>query len=98
MQLDFPYPDNPGWKRTATSQAAAEQAKPTKPLDYHRVLCALEEAPDGLTADEIAGVYGEVFNRFRPRCSELRLQGKIEETGSTRPSYLGNQQIVWRLK
>jgi hypothetical protein len=98
MQLNFLYPDNPGWQRTATSRAAAVQVKPTKSLDHRRVLDALEEAPDGLTADEIAAIYGEVFNKFRPRCSELRLHGKIEETGSIRPSYLGNQQIVWRLK
>ena len=96
-QLIFPYPTNPGYKRTLTSQAAAEQARSTKNKDYHRVLDALGEAPDGLTADEIAAAYGEIYNKFRPRCSELRLHGKIEESGRTRASFLGNQQIVWRL-
>ena len=97
MQLQFPYPDNPGWKGTQTSRDAAEQIKETKLADYKLVFVALKANPAGLTADEIAAVYDERYIKFRPRCSELKKRGLIEPTGKRRPSYLGTQQDVLRL-
>jgi len=98
QQIEFTYPINPGWKGTQTSKDAAVEKKSTKKLDYKKVLAALEANPTGLTADEIASFYGEVFIKYRPRCSELKKLGKIEPTGDKRPSQFGNNQDVLRLK
>lgn len=97
MQMQFPYPDNPGWKGTQTSRVAAEQKKETRLADYKLVFVALKANPAGLTPDEIAAIYDERYIKFRPRCSELKKRGLIEPTGERRPSYLGTQQDVLRL-
>ncbi len=98
MQLQFPYPDNPGWKGTQTSRDAAEANKETRLADYKLVFVALKTNPDGLTADEIAEMHGERYMKFRPRCSELKKRGLIEPTGERRPSALGSMQDVLRVK
>ena len=97
MQIDFGYPDNPGYKGQMTSKDAAIKKKETKKHDQYQVLIALSASEAGLTADEVAGIYGEVFLKYRPRFSELRKLGVIEDTGDRRPSALGNNQIVWRV-
>ena len=99
MQIDmnFSYPHNPGYKSQITSKDAAKKKKQTKKHDQLKVLRALSASPSGLTADEVAGIYGEVFLKYRPRFSELRKLGVIEDTGDRRPSALGNNQIVWRV-
>ena len=99
MQIDmnFSYPHNPGYKSQITSKDAAKKKKQTKKHDQLQVLRALSASPSGLTADEVAGIYGEVFLKYRPRFSELRKLGVIEDTGDRRPSALGNNQIVWRV-
>ena len=96
--FQFPYPDNPGWKGTQTSKDAADQKKETKITDQAMVFVALKNHPDGLTPDEIAAVYGENYIKFRPRCSELKKNGRLEATGERRPSHLGTKQDVLRLK
>ena len=97
MDMDLPYPANPGYKGQLTSKEAAREKKSTKALDQTMVLLALAAAPDGLTADEVAEIYGHVFIKYRPRFSELRKAGKIEDSGTRRDSYLGKPQIVWVL-
>ena len=97
MQMDFSYPDNPGYKGQLTSKAAAENKKSTKAFDQHRVLQALKASDNGMTPDEVAAVYGEIFLKYRPRFSELKALGKIRDTGERRTSALGNPQTVWRL-
>ena len=98
MQTEFQYPVNPGYKNNTTSREAAAKQKSTLSKNQKLVLEALKAHPEGLTPDEIAAVYGEVFNKFRPRCTELKLLGKITETEIIRPSYLGENMYVVRLK
>ena len=97
MDMDLPYPANPGYKGQLTSKEAAREKKSTKALDQTMVLLALAAAPDGLTADEVAEIYGHIFMKYRPRFTELRKLGKIERTGDQRPSFLGSPQDVYRL-
>ena len=94
MQLNFTYPDNPGFKGTLTSMEAAEQVKPTKQRDQDRVIAALREVPEGLTADEIATVYDEGYVKFRPRCSELKALGRIRSKGKRPSIFTGNNQDI----
>tara|TARA_R100000808_G_scaffold24138_1_gene54858 strand:+ start:4840 stop:5268 length:429 start_codon:yes stop_codon:yes gene_type:complete len=96
-EMELPYPANPGYKGQLTSKEAAREKKSTKKLDQTMVLLALSSAPDGLTADEVAEIYGHVFIKYRPRISELRKAGKIKDSGTRRDSYLGKPQIVWVL-
>ena len=98
MQMNFRYPYNPGYKGQQTSKDAAKDKKSSKNIDQLQVVQALKNAQEGLTADEVAQVYGEVFTKYRPRFSELRKNGVIQDTGERRPSYLGKQQIVWELR
>ena len=98
MQLTFEYPVNPGWKGTQTSKDAAEEKKSTKAKDQQCVLDTLAAHQNGLTADEIANLHGEIYTKYRPRCSELKKLGKITSSGERRPSYLGTHQDVLRLK
>jgi hypothetical protein len=98
MQMNFSYPDNPGFKGTVTSMEAAEKAKPTKQRDQELVIQALKTAPEGLTADEIAAVYDSIFNRFRPRVSELKALGRIQTRGRRPSCATGNNQDVLVLR
>ena len=91
------YPNEPGWKGTLTSKEAAERKISTRARDINKVLQALQESPEGLTADEIAFKYGEIFNKFRPRCSELKNKNLIEPTGERRKTFTGGNQDVLRL-
>ena len=86
MQLNFTYPDNPGFKGTLTSMEAAEQVKSTKQRDQDLVVAALK--------DEIAKVYDQIFNKYRPRCSELKALGRIKVRGRRPSCTTGNNQDV----
>lgn len=100
MAIDFSYPHNPGYKGQLTSKEAAENKKSTKAQDTLNVIAALDVAgPDGLTADEVALIYGfdRQYTKFRPRFSELAKLGLIEPTGEKRDSYVGQPMMVYRL-
>lgn len=49
-----------------------------------------------LTADEIAQALGENILSVRPQVTLLVKEGKIEETGETRPNESGRFAMVWR--
>jgi len=96
-QIELPYPATAGYKNTQTSKDAALKVTGKRETDWARVIAALKSHPAGLTADEIAEVYGEVFNKFRPRCSELKLRGVIEVVpGDGRPTHSGQKQDILR--
>lgn len=60
-----------------------------------RCLDALARHGD-LTADECATILGESVLAIRPRMSELRKTGLIEDTGTRRPNLSGHSATVWR--
>jgi predicted ArsR family transcriptional regulator len=60
------------------------------------VLDRLRLHAHGATADEIATELGESVLSVRPRVSELRALGEIEETGERRVNESGRRAIVWR--
>lgn len=96
--LDFmeqPYPQQPGWKRTETSRAAADDVAQKAPLLREKVLSALRKVP--MTADECADHLGIDKLSIRPRCSELSAMGKIVDTGDRRLNASGKRAVVWRL-
>lgn len=91
------YPSGPGFKRAATSREAAHR------IAGHAATvraAALKEFcvayPKGLTADEVAKLLGESVLTVRPRVSELRAAGLIEQTPNRKLNDSGMSAAVWR--
>lgn len=89
----FTYPAAAGFKGAETSFEAARSidAKTLQRL----VLAQLYVRP--MTADEIADRLGIDKLSIRPRCSELKAQGKLTDSGIRRENASGKRAIVYRL-
>ncbi len=90
------YPVTPGFKRTDTSAKAAESMKPSKETLQQHVLAELAKSP--ATSFELSSRMGISYAAVQPRTSELRLEGKIVDSGERRKSDSGRNAIVWKLK
>lgn len=89
----YGYPVSPGYRPTDTSMAAA-QSIDSKTLQ-RLVVAELSKAPG--TADEIAGRLGRNILSIRPRLTELKLEGKVVDTGMRRPNASGRSAAVFKL-
>ncbi len=87
------YPVAPGYKKRATSRAAAETID-AKTLRA-KVLTALAVRP--MTADECAARMGIDKLSVRPRLSELSKLGRVTDSGLRRRNVSKKKAIVWRL-
>ena len=90
------YPDQPGWRPGSieTSRRAAEAFAPkAKPIRV-RTLEVIERGP--ATAEQVAEEIGAHFMIVRARCSELRAQGLITDSGLRGSGALGGRVVVWR--
>jgi predicted ArsR family transcriptional regulator len=89
------YPASPGFKGDLdTGRAAAKAFAPkAKPLRV-RTLEAIERGP--ATAEQVAEAIGAHWMVVRARCSELRAQGLIEDSGRRGEGALGGKVVVWR--
>jgi hypothetical protein len=91
------YPDRPGYRRTPTSREAAQKIAPhAKTLQRLALAEFIAAHPKGLTADQVAKLLGESVLCVRPRCSELRAAGLIEQTPERRVNESGMTAAVWR--
>jgi hypothetical protein len=95
---DFPeYPDAPGFKASGPSeQAASAVANMAKTL-RGQVLRTIAAAPQGLTADEVAGKLNKSVLSVRPRVSELHRQGEIRQASVRGTNTSGMTASVWIL-
>ncbi len=89
-----PYPITAGWKGTDTSREAAETVN-TAIVRVMVEAWLLTHGPH--TADEVADALGIDRLTVRPRCSELRRLGRLEDTGERRLNLSGRRAIVWRV-
>jgi len=89
------YPVTPGAKVSGTSQEAAEAVRPRAGIVRAKVLATLRSTGP-MTTDECADVLRESVLTIRPRFSELRALGLIEDTGDRRQNDSGRNAIVWR--
>lgn len=89
------YPETPGYKKTGTSEDAADSMRKKAPSLQQKVLDVLFH--QDLTADECAAEIGKSLLSIRPRLTELLRLGKIADTGITRQNDSGKQATVWRL-
>lgn len=89
------YPNAPGHKgdldtgRNA-ARAFAPRAKPIR----QRTLDVIERGP--ATAEQVAEEIGAHWMITRARCSELRAQGLIDDSGRRGKGALGGKVVVWR--
>lgn len=88
------YPFSPGAKTSGTSQEAADSIDARAPMLRRRVLDILSTARH--TADEVAAIMSESVLTIRPRVSELKRMGLVEDTGARRANESGRNAIVWR--
>lgn len=85
------YPEKPGYKRTGTSQQAANttEAELLRQKTYQALLVK------NMTSDEIAEFLGIDRLSIRPRCSELVKSRKIKDSGVRHKNISGKNAIVW---
>jgi hypothetical protein len=91
------YPDSPGYRTVGTSELAAATIAPAATKLRALVLAEFQRAGAGLTADEIAKALNLSVLSVRPRVSELRRNGEIEQTGSRRKNESEMTATVWRI-
>jgi predicted ArsR family transcriptional regulator len=92
------YPASPGFKTTGPSELAANTIAPTAAKLRATVLAEFQRTgAGGLTADEIAKDLNLSVLSVRPRVSELRRNGQIEQTGARRKNASGMTATVWRI-
>ncbi len=88
------YPDAAGFKSVGTSSDAATAVTDTAANLREQVLRVLINEP--LTADECAQRLDQTPFAIRPRLSELRALGKIEDSKERRKNSSGHSAIVWQ--
>ena len=93
------YPRSPGFREPTTSREAAQAVTLSAPLLRERVYAVVRAAgAKGLTPDEAAAAIGETVLAVRPRMTELKLAGRIVETGERRANASGLKAKAWRAR
>lgn len=103
----MPYPHTPGSKGEAdTGKKAAAQMKDKAGTLRRMALDCLSRnlsqagfdgQPSGMTADEVAATCRIDILAMRPRLSELKRRGIIEDSGQRRSNKSGKLAVVWQL-
>ena len=90
------YPFQPGHKGPSETGLIAAKRIATRATTIRaRTLAVIERR--NATAEEIAAEIGEHPMVVRARCSELRAQGLIEDSGDRGEGFLGGKVIRWRI-
>lgn len=89
------YPQRPGAKASGTSEAAAPSVNLAATLRELVLHVLRKHGP--MSADQIADVLGESVLAVRPRASELRAMGKVEDSRKRATNQSGKSAIVWRI-
>lgn len=95
MNSTLTYPNYPGAKVDGPSRDAADNIAEHAMTLRDRV-DALFDAGEDLTADECAERLNEDILSVRPRVSELRRKGRIEDAGKRRCNKSGMTATAWR--
>ena len=91
------YPNAPGFKTHGPSEDAAKSMAGSAAKLRAAVLEQIVACPGGATADEIAHQLNLSILTVRPRVSELKRNGDIEQTGARRRNASGMTATVWRV-
>lgn len=87
-----------GYARTDTSEAAAKHIVSKSQHLRVQVLAYLKTVKTPQTSDEIADALGKDFISVRPRLTELRNAGQIEDSGVRRKGRYGRPTIAWKVR
>jgi hypothetical protein len=79
--------NQPGWRRPSVEVRREAGLR-------GRLLAEVRRAPG--SCEELAGRLEAPLLSVRPRCSELRAQGRIADSGRRGRSARGHEVIVWR--
>lgn len=88
------YPESPGYKESGASREAALSMQEDAATLRGRALDLLKW--EALTADEVAARLSRSILSIRPRISELRAKGLVENTGARRVNASGKAAAVWK--
>jgi hypothetical protein len=93
-----PYGGKPPYRQgNPTSQAAAESVAHVAPTVRETVYeCIAAAGPHGRINNEIADDLGRKLQTVCARVAELRLAGRIKDSGIRRKTDTGRDAIVWR--
>jgi len=92
-QLSLRYPQAPGFRPVDTSRAAALAIRADAKTIRGKVIEVLR-GRGPMTADEVAEVLGLSILTVRPRLTELKRMGRIEDTGHRRQNRSGKAAAV----
>lgn len=95
MPLFDAYPEGAGFKVAGTSREAA------KTVDVRKLRVAVKSIlyiAGPMSADQCAALLSEDKLSIRPRFSELKALGVIEDSGSRAKNASGKSAVVWRLR
>ena len=94
--FDPPYPDTPGFQKTDTSFAAAQDMRSVAQVIQGKAYAAICRAGTrGLTTEELSVCLDINYRSVQPRTSELRCKGVIKDSGRRRPNVSRKMAIVW---
>lgn len=93
--MNLTYPNHPGAKVGGTSQDAADAMAEYAPTLRERCWELIQRQE--ITTDEAADLLNVSVLAVRPRFSELRTLGRIEQTGARRTNASGMTASVWRV-
>ena len=98
--LERIYPTHAGFTDASTSRQAAVDITQSGRKDKLQavVMAVLKNHSNGLTPDECANYMEVDILSIRPRFTELKRLGLIEDTGERRLSNNGKMQKCWRMK
>mgnify|MGYP002697746014 CR=1 FL=1 len=95
----MPYTEEKiGYQKTDTSESAARDNVQWKMTAKQRVLQLLQKVPQSLTTEEISELLNIPYATVQPRLSELRAEGKVEDSGSRGETKWGKPCIKWNSK
>jgi hypothetical protein len=83
-------------KRNQNSKAAHEFTKPAKKAYWEKIMDALNDLKGGATFEELADKAGLRPDQVWRRLSEMERDGKIFNTGVSRPLKSGCSGAVWQ--
>jgi len=89
------YPSTAGYKKEGTSKEAALSIDAST---LRAKALQVIASSQGLTADEVAEKMNMSVLSIRPRVTELKRMGRIEETGVTRKNQSGRNAAVYRIR
>lgn len=87
-----------GFQNTQTSMAAALLTEGRAPNLRERVYAAVANHPRPVSSEDVARSLGEPDCSVKPRLTELKDRGRIEDSGTRGETVYGRPCIKWRVR